>query len=441
MQALYPGLVVTSSHDYWILATNLTITAGYAPPIGSPFGSLPKLVLTTNRSYFPLHKYVTTFANVVTNYYSPNTKAILQTITTGPKAGAPFGSTPATNTSNLTLTYKNVPSGSFYIVPLLGTNRCPADILFTLQKSVVYTTNFLTGASTNVVTTSNTTTTGYSQSLITWYTNFIYVTLPVTCTEAPAPAGNYQGIGKVNFVRVDYDSLVGASAWPPQTNSYNMVIYNHGQYSVQHFDRVVTAPEILLTSSDQAGANTFNGTVFRSINFDQSQVPGGQAGPGVITPGTVFNYNQVGPTFRNGYFANPFLSTIPTVLDETTQIPTAAWASFDDSTNAPVIYPADINLGNLASQTLTQISPLALDNGTNNVPYGPVFFTITTTLFTPPFTWSATDLPPGLTMDPTGILSGTPIQQAPNALVYDIVLTMTDSQNKSMQWTYPIVIQ
>ena len=441
MQALYLGLVVSGSHDYWILATNLAITAGFAPPpLGSPYGTLPKLMFTTNRSYYPLHKYVTTFANVVTNYYSPHTTAILQTITTGQKVGSPYGSAPATNISNLKLTYKNMPSGSFYIVPLLGTNRCPADILYTLQRSVIYTTNVLTAASTNVVTTTNATTSSYSQSLITWYTNYVYVTLPVTCGAQTNTVGLYQGIGKVNFIRADYDSLVG-TFWQPVTNGYNMVSVVNGQMAARHFDRVVTGPEILLTATDQGGANTFNGTVFRSINFDQSQILGGLAGPGVITPGAIFNYNRIGDAFRNGNLAIPFLTTIPTVYGETTQIPTAAWASFDDSTNAPVIYPDGTSLDNLSGQLLTQISPPALDNGTNNIPYGPVFFTVTTTLFTPPFTWSATDLPPGLTVDSTGILSGTPIQQAPSALVYDIVLTMTDSQNRSMQWTYPIVIQ
>lgn len=441
MQALYPGLVVTSSHDYWILATNLAITAGFAsPPLGSPYGTLPVLTFTTNRSYFPLHKYVTTFANVVINYSTPNTTAILQTITTGQKIGAPYGSAPATNISNLKVTYKNVPSGSFYIVPLLGTNRCPVDILFTLQKSVTYTTNLLTSASTNVVTTTNTTTSSYSQSLITWYTNYTYVTLPVTCGAQTNTVGLYQGIGKVNFIRADYDSLVG-DFWQPVTNSYNMVSLANGKLSTRHFERVVAAPEILLTATDQGGANTFNGTVFRSINFDQSQILGGLAGPGVITPGAIFDYNRIGDAFRNGFFANPFLTTIPSVVDETTQIPTAAWASFDDSTNAPVIYPDGTSLDNLSSQMLTQISPTALDNGTNGIFYGPVFFTLSTTVLTPPFTWSATDLPPGLTIDSTGVLSGTPIQQAPSALVYDIILTVTDSQNRSMQWSYPIVIQ
>ena len=437
----YPGLMVTSSQNYWILATNTTVTATYvAAPLGSPYGTPPTLLLVTNRSYYPLQKYITTFANVVTNYYSSNTPALLQTVTTSQKIGAPYGSPPVTTTNTVKVTLKNVPSGSFYILPLLGNNKCPVDILYTLQKSVVYTTNLLTGASTNVVTATNSTSYNYSQSLITWYTNYTYVTLPVTCAQTPNAVGLYQGIGKVQFVRVDYDSLIG-QFWQPQTNSYTMVVITNGFMHTQHFDRQVAAPEILLTATDQGVANTFNGTVTRNINYDVSQVLPGLAGPGVITPNTVFDYNEIGDTFRNGFEANPFLTTIPTIVDETTQVPTAAWASFDDSTNAPVIYPDGTSLDNLGSQVLTQISPTSLDNGTNGVPYGPVQFSATSTSLTPPFTWSASGLPPGLTMSTDGILSGTPVWQAPSPLVYDVTFTLTDSLSISAQWSYSLVIQ
>jgi hypothetical protein len=50
-------------------------------------------------------------------------------------------------------------------------------------------------------------------------------------------------------------------------------------------------------------------------------------------------------------------------------------------------------------------------------------------------------LPPGLTVDASGVLSGTPVQQAPSPLVYDITLILTDSLSSSVQWNYPIIIQ
>ena len=455
LQSNYPGLVVSSSQNYWILATNKTVTATYvSPSAGSPVGSPPALVLKTNYTYFPQQMYVTKFANVITNYYSPNTKALRQTVKTGPQTGAPAGSPSVSTTNTVKVTLTNVPSGSYYILPMFGPNVCPLDILYTIQTNVVYTTNLLTVASTNILT-GSTNSTGtnssgiysYSQSLITWYTNYTYVTLPVTCAQTTNAVAKYQGIGKVRFVRRDYDDLLGGAVWPPQTNSYSMVANVNGQPTVLHFDRVVTAPEILLTATDQGAGNTFNGTVTRDITFDQSQVPAGQAGPGTIIPTTTFDYNKIGDTFRNGPEANPFLVSVPTTTssingDETTQIPTAAWASFDDTTNDPVVYPNGTSLANLVNQVLIQVSPAALANGTNGVAYGPVQFTVSnTTRFTAPLTWSATGLPPGLTVDASGVLSGTPVQQAPSPLVYDITLILTDSLSSSVQWNYPIIIQ
>ena len=454
LQSNYPGLAVSSSMNYWILATNTTITATLVPPkVGSPYGTAATVVLTTNYTYYPLQKYVTTFANVITNYYSPNTKAYLQTVKTGPKLGAPYGSPLVSVTNTVAVTLTNVPSGSYYVLPLLGNNQCPLDIIATLQTNVIYTTNLITSASTNVVTATNSTLYSYSQSLITWYTNYTYVTLPVTCAQTANATGLYQGIGKVRFIRADYDSLLG-QFWQPVTNSYTMVTVVNGKTIPQHFDRVVTAPEILMTATDEGGANTFNGTVLRNITFDQSQVLAGLAGPGVITPTTTFDYNKIGDVFRNGYDAGAFIYTPSAGVlasfsgsagstngTEVSQVPTAAWASFDDTTNAPVIYPNGTSLANLINQVLIEVSPVTLDNGTNNVPYGPVQFTVNTTRFTPPFTWSATGLPPGLTVSAAGVLSGTPIEQAPSPLAYDFTLILTDSLSNSVQWNYPIIIQ
>ncbi len=454
MQSNYPGLVVTSSHDYWIPATNLSITSTFVPPpVGSPYGTPQRLLLVTNRSYYPLHKYVTTFANVVTNYYLPNAPAILQTVTVAPLVGAPFGSPLATNITNLKVTLKNTPAGSFYIVPLLGTNRCPVDILYTLQKNVIYTTNSLTATGTNTVTSTNTTGSSYTQNLITWYTNYTYVTLPVTCDNPTNTTGYYQGVGKVKFVRVDYDSLIGVESWQPQTNGYDMVALQGSRWVRRHFDRVVTAPEILITCSDQAEANTFNGSVIRDINFDDTQRLSNLAGPGTITPNTIFDYNKVNNAFRNGYeaqfmFKNQLLFLGTNIfnlgfsnVNETVQVQTSHWGSFDASTNYPVVYPDTESLDNLNNQMLAQVSPTSLDNGTSDVFYGPVQFTVDSTRLTAPFTWSASNLPPGLTMDSTGLLTGTPVRLAPNALVYDVTVTVTDANSNTVQWDYSLIIQ
>jgi hypothetical protein len=435
----YPGLVIASSMSYWILATNQTVTATFVPPpYGSAYGTLPTLVLVTNYTYFPQQVYLTTFANVITNYYRSNTPAILQTVTTAPKNGQPYPAPLVTTTNYKNVILTNVPSGSYYLVQQLGTNLCPVDFIYTIQTNKIYTTNLISSASTNVVTATNAIL--YSQSLITWYTNYIYVIQPVTCQQIPNATGLYQGIERVRFVRADYDSLLG-QFFRPFTNGYSMVMVTNSQRRIQHFDRLITGPEILLTATDQGAANTFNGTVFRSITFDQSQALNGLAGPGVITPISTFNYNKIGLAVWNGPFPDINSFIFPSPVNETTQTPSVAWASFDDSTNAPVVYPNGISLENLVNQVLIDISPSSVPRGTNGVAYPVIQFTANATRLTAPLTWSATGLPPGLTVSPDGVLSGTPIQQAPSPLTYDFTLILTDSLSNSVQWNYPIIIQ
>ena len=208
----------------------------------------------------------------------------------------------------------------------------------------------------------------------------------------------------------------------------------------QNFQRVVTQPDILFTATDQAGGNTFNGTVIRNINFDQGTILPGLAGPGVINATTTFDFNKIGPTFRNGFLANSQSFLIPSILDEISQINTAAWASFDGSTNAPVVYPNGTSLENLASQVLIQVSPASLPNGANGVTYPATTFTATGGSYSPPFTWSIAgsgQLPAGLSLTTGGLLSGTPIQSG----TFDFVVQLTDSLSRSVQWNYNITIQ
>jgi hypothetical protein len=124
-------------------------------------------------------------------------------------------------------------------------------------------------------------------------------------------------------------------------------------------------------------------------------------------------------------------------LSQLTQYPTLAWASFDGSTNDPVVYPNGASLQNLANQLLVQITPTSLPNGTSGVVYATQTFTATGGSFQPPFTWSASALPAGLKVSTGGTLSGTPTQSG----TFDPVITLTDSLSRSVQWTYTLTIQ
>jgi len=462
LPALFPGLVVNTS-GYYFYRTNVpTVTAAYAPPgNGYPYGSPQRLVVTTNYTTMIATQYITTFANIIVNNYYSNTPALLQTIATGVPNGAPYGS-PVTSKTNYTSITLNEPSGDFYVLPqFAGTNLCGSGVIYTILANVTYATNLIVSAATNapLAVTNTTGTTSitnagytYTQSLITWYTNYIYVGYPVTCASTANPANLYEGIGHVQFVREDYDSLLG-QVFQPETFNYSMVAVTNSQYITQNFTRTVTAPEIVMVASDVLN----NNYVTRNLSFDTSQAIAGEAGPGAILPITDFTFNTDVNTFYNGepVDANPIPASGYLPNQSTAYFPPyLTWASYDATTNLPILYPSGADLQNLANQMLVLVSPSSLPGGTNGVFYDQQF-TATTTRYSS-WSWSAANLPPGLTLTNTlpsfspnnvGVLSGVPIDQtgvnAPRT--FDITVTLTGilsnaAQTNSVQWTYPLTI-
>jgi len=441
LQALYPGLVIASSSNYFVLSSNITYTQ-YFTNTGYGTTYPPPLTLVTVTNYTPylLEKFVYTFANVFTNRVSPNTVSYLQTITVSPNLRAPYPSPPVTNYSTQTIITSNAPSGDFFLVPLFHTNVCPLDFLYTGLTNVLSITNFLTGASTNIVTATNSSLYTSTMISINYLTNYIWVTHPVNCAEVANAANLYQGIGGTTFVRADYDSLI-SEFFNPVTNYYTMVSLTNSQWQLQHFVRVVTRPDILMDAQDQGVANTFNGTVFRNINFTPSPILNGLAGPGTIDTPSTFTYNKIGDSTWNGHDIQ-VIDTEP-FLGEYASIPSLAWASFDSSTNAPVLYPNGTSIMNLENELAVQLSPSSPPDGSNGSPYA-VQFTASGGAFSPPFAWTAfgipgvigSELPPGLSLTSTGTLAGTPTSSG----TYDFILQMSDSLSRSVQWTFSITI-
>jgi hypothetical protein len=431
LQALFPNLLILSVVTNYTVVCTPNVVSYLTNFIGAPAGSAPVFVVVTNGSncaYQPVYTY--TFANVITNTFFTN--SYVQTVTTtlgSPPIGAPVGSPLVTNSTSTSTTLSNVTSGSYFIIPAgdCGLIIVPGS---GITNSVTMTTNVIT-------TFTNSAGFVYSQSIVTIFNNLQFLAHPIICGTATPVAGRYQGIEKVQFVRVpdlQVDPLTG-NFLQPITNTYSMVIFNptNSQYSIQTFQRVVTRPDILITAADDIAANTFVGTVVRNINYNQANILPGLAGPGVINSPTTFSFNKVGLTFQNG----PVVDTTQAFLSELTDIPSVAWASFDASTNDPEVYPNGQSIQNLENQLAIQISPTSLANGTNNSVYVPVTFTATGGGFAPPFTWSATGLPTGLTVSSGGTLSGTPTQSG----TFDFTLQLTDSFAHSVQWTYSITIQ
>jgi hypothetical protein len=297
---------------------------------------------------------------------------------------------------------------------------------------VTYTTNVIASATNNAASATNNVGFVTTQTVITAFTSHTYVVEPVNCPLTPAATGLYEGIENVKFVRENFDSLIG-QFFQPVTNFYTMNVVTNSQLATQTFQRVVTAPDIVMNADNFIAGNTFNGTVSRNINFNVGNVLPGLAGPGVINSPVTFNYNKIGAAFGNGALED--YSTV-LFLSQLTQYGTTAWASFDGSTNVPVLYPNGTSIQNLANQLLVQISPATLPNGVNGAAYPSTTFTTSGGSFQPPFTWSATGLPSGLTMSSGGTISGTPVQSG----TFDIVIILTDSLSRTVQWNYTITI-
>lgn len=426
LATLFPNVVAVNTSNYFTLNCTPNVVSYLTNFPGEAVGTLPHFIIFTNGfTCVPLTNYVYNIANLtaVTNVYKNNAVTYLQTVSLGNQIGAPYTGLPVTNVTMTAIVSTNVPPGDFFIIPAglcgLNINTNP----FILNGPVTATTNLLTTA-------TNASGFLYSQSIVTYFTNHYYLYQPLTC--APAPPGLYQGIENVKFARANFDSLIG-QFFQPITNYYKMVVINNSQPTTQTFQRVVTQPDFLLTADNFIAANTFNGSVTRNINFDTANVLPALAGPGVINTPTTFSYNKIGYVFDNGPIAS-FSSAL--FLSEVTQYPAFAWASFDGSTNDPIVYPNGTSIRNLEYQILVQVSPTTLPPAAVGVAYSQTF-TATGGSFSPPFTWSATGLPSGLTMSAGGTVAGTPTT---SGTFDNIVIQLTDSLSRTVQWTYTITI-
>ena len=473
LAGLFPGVVAVASATNWITVTNWQVNSYIAnPPNGAPYpsGTQSLVVYSNIVSIAAQQIFVLTFPNIVTNgnvtnfpglilgctnvvlNYSTNTAASVVTVSLGGQYGAPYPPPTVTNATTQPIVIPNQPSGEYFLIP---TGFCAVKILCPQPPgfpfaNVVATTNVITTA-TNTYTASDGTTNTFvaSQSIVTYFTNHTYIVQPIICATATNSPGLYEGIGQVQFVEADFDSLFG-QFFQPVTNNYTMTSVANSQTVVQRFQRVVTAPDFLFSASDQATTPQDNaigvtlGT--RNLNFNQANILAGLAGPGTITPATTITLDKVGPVYFNETAdtlnGTPYFNELPG--SDTADLFYSfyfVWASYDGTTNDPVVYPSGTSIQNLENQVLIQLSPSTLPGGFSDVSYGPVTITATGGAFTRPYTWSASGLPSGLTLvsnpDSTATLSGTPAQSG----TFDIILTLTDYVGRSVQWNRTITIQ
>jgi hypothetical protein len=168
------------------------------------------------------------------------------------------------------------------------------------------------------------------------------------------------GIDRLRLVRADYDSLLGQNL-TPVLDAWSDEYVTNGVVRSQTLRRYVVAPDILFNGADATGdssaAPAGPASIFRNASFQnqwQLNTSGGaqNAGPGTIGPAAagqaaptiVITFNTVGPMIVNGPW--------PYNLSEETGMVELNWGSFDGTTNAPVVYPNAVTLGDLERRVL-----------------------------------------------------------------------------------------
>jgi hypothetical protein len=437
----------------WVTrVSNATIISYYTnPPYGSPIGGAAVLVVKTN--YTPVFEnvYDYQFLNVFTNHYGMGYEE-LETVTVSAPEGSPYGSGVITNA-----TVEKIPVmvGDFFVWASFGNSFCAPEFLlqYGTIPTILAVTNLVSVAATNSAASSTnyTIATNFSSStyLITFFTNYSYEINPVTCSTTNGGAGNYQGIGKIQFVYVPYSNYDTATGlfYEPETNNYTMVLENAG-LQVQQIQGVATQPDIVFSSDDLISELNGEPVVYalqRNVTFDQNHILknafGSLAGPGTITSPTTIAWNRSGPAYYNtpssGLVGDPYFLYLP---ESDTSDEFYAYyfvlGSFDGSTNDPVVFPNGTSIANLEAQTLITISPLSLPGGTVNEAYSTVQYSASGGPLSGTLSWSASGLPPGMSLSSTGSLSGTPTEVG----TYEVAVTVTDANNLSVQYDYVIII-
>ena len=427
----------TNLNDAFLLGTSnltvFTLTAQTNGPVALQ-ALYPGLVITSVTTNFISGTYTYTFGNVVTNTYSTNTafQYQIQTITIAPQIGAPAGSPPVVTTNIQSITIVSN-TGDFYLLP---TNLCGLEVLSN-YTTIVTTNRYTFGSFTN--TSGANTTNIISTNLVFKSTNYVLAVAPCEFISGSSTTGKHEGIEKIQFVRIpdqDIDPLTGNFVHPV-TNNYTIMVVppDSSQATAQTFRRVLTRPDVLFSAADLLpGPSAINDLVAqysRTINFNMNNMLPGLAGPGTIDPSSTITFNKVGPVLEN--LSPSFLSEKNAGLDA------FIWGSFDGSTNNPIVYPNGTSIATLENEALIQISPDTLPDATNGTPYS---ITLAVAGGQPPYTWllaaNSASLPVGLNLSSGGVISGIPTANPTGT--YDFTVQMNDSSARSVQRPYSITI-
>ena len=444
--ALYPGLIVTGTSNFFVNEVTTNVTAFFTNYPYSPVDAAPSLAFRTNLTTNVVTRYIHTYDNVLTNTVFTNCYEGLLTTNIAPAPYAPVGTIiQETNVTLETFVRSNCISGSFFILP---SNVCDYQIISTQLTQVVTTTNLLTNTFTSFFQVSTNAGGGsnvavryfeFSQSEVTYFTNEILTAYPVFCNEEITSL--FEGIQKVRWERRDYDSLLG-QFFVPVTNEFSMTEITNFNRVTRYIDRAIEQPDILFTADDiVTGPEEWpilNFTISRQVPNYVTPTNINVLGPGTIQPTAAFTFNKVGPLFFN---------IGPAFVDEASATLDYIWGSFDGTTNDPIVYPDGTDLNSLEYLTVFQVTnPTTLTNGVFvlpdgavGAPYNGAGFQLMASGGLTPYTWaldsqSSAQLPDGISLSTDGWLTGTPTTPG----IYDFFIRLTDDAARSI--TYPFTL-
>jgi hypothetical protein len=210
----------------------------------------------------------------------------------------------------------------------------PADTTVTLEYTAVADNRLLIGGFYSGLTADDVGGLSYLYST----TNVHYETLLAGVSGAGSNANSWvngaqrPGIDKITFVQQPTGSL----PWQfvPMTNQYTDIYITNGNVIQQQVQRVISQPDFLFSAGDTGASYpeilpfTRTGTSNWINNALLNGNPSG-GGPGVIPPPVNIIFDTLGPV----------LATMGSGLMEANYDESVFWGTYDQSTNAPIVYP------------------------------------------------------------------------------------------------------
>ena len=216
----------------------------------------------------------------------------------------------------------------------------------------------------------------YTQNLITYSTNHVFLALPVTCqgTNISLREGDQHHAICPPGLRFPPESLLDAYyQYLHRRRSNQQCHLPRNHLPRRHRPRYRPFRRRPGSPPSHRPAHQHGHAHITSLQFDTNGLvrsplaatygPGtvALAGQGATT--LYFVFNKVGPTHFNFGPGG----------DQATASPGFIWGSFDGTTNLPVIYPVGTSLTNFVGQVILQTFPAALPAGSVGIPYAFVY--------------------------------------------------------------------